>query len=186
LTITDYQQTRLGNVVTVTVTSDLSGVIYYHWYLDGLYVGVTEANEQSFYLDPDEQARVECVDTNSATFDPVANAPEGFPARRTLWWVRSLATDVEHYRVEQQAEGSQTWTTIGLVEHEADRWHYSLMTDRLDDLTTYTWRVVPVDTLGNDGTATTIGPEKIVRAPDAPDWTLSYDEGTDQVTFAAV
>ena len=59
-----------------------------------------------------------------------------------------------------------------------------MLTPRLDDLSTYTWRVIPVNTAGNDGTALTIGPELIVRTPDAPNIEIVFDSGTTRVTFS--
>jgi len=183
MAITAYTLTRLGEVTTVTVTSDLAGTIYYHWYTDGCYVGGGQSASRSFYLGLSDQTRVEVVDTNDADFDPVAGAPAGWPARRTLWWVRSIEADVASYRVEQKL-GAGDWSTLAIVHDRPEAWDYAVMTDRLDDLSDYTWRVVPVDAAGNDGTPFTIGPEQIVRTPDAPNFTITFDAGTTKVTFA--
>jgi len=181
--ITDYNQTRRGNVTTVNVTSSLSGVVYFHWYVDGVHVAATTSPEWTFRFEGGEQVRVEVVDTADPDFDTVAGAPAGWPARRLLWWTASVSADCAHYRVEQK-KATGSWETVGLVHHQADQWAYQLLTDRLDDLTEYTWRIVPVDTAGNDGTAKTIGPETVVRTPDAPDFDISFDSGTTQVTFS--
>jgi len=182
--ITDYAQTRHGTITSVTVTSDLSGTIYYHWYRDGVHVAATESATYWFVLQDQESLRIEVFDTNDADFDPIANAPDGWPARRTIWWVRSTATDVHHYRVDQKL-GAGAWSQIAVVYPETDIWSYSVVTPRLTDLSSYTWRIVPVDAAGNDGTALEIGTEKIVRTPDAPEFTVSFDSGTTKVTFAA-
>jgi len=182
MTITNYQITRLGVTVSVTATSDLEGDVWYHWYLDGLYQGVTTSPTRRFVLEG-EQARVEVVDTNDAAFDPYADPPESFPARRTVWWVRSLDSDVDHYRVEEK-EGSGAWTTLGIVQHDASKWSYELVTGRLTDLTDYEWRVIPVSKVGNDGSPVELAAERIVRTPDAPAFTIAYDADTDEVTFA--
>ena len=89
---------------------------------------------------------------------------------------------MSYYRVEQKL-GAGDWETLRIVPQVADQWAYSLLTDRLDDLSSYTWRVIPVDAAGNDGTAITIGAELIVRTPDAPDFTATFDSGTTKVTF---
>ena len=101
---------------------------------------------------------------------------------KTLWWVRSLAADVDHYRVEQQRDGGD-WVTIATVPVVQGKWSRQQITDRLVDLAEYTWRVVPVDTTGNDGTPVTIGPERIVRTPDAPEFVVSFDPATSRVSF---
>ena len=50
-----YSQRHEGNVSTVTGTTNLVGTVYYHWYLDGVWVGMTTANYYSFVLAPGEQ-----------------------------------------------------------------------------------------------------------------------------------
>lgn len=183
MAITSYSQVRDGNMTEVTVTSDLGGTVYYHWYVDGCYVASTTSPVKSFYLEVDEEARVEVLDTNDSAYDPIANAPAGWPSRRSLWWIRSTASDVDHYRVEQK-KGVGSWATIGLVQHDDREWTYHLLTPRLDDLETYQWQVIPVDKAGNDGSALDFGSEKIVRTPDSPDFEISFNSGPTTVTFS--
>lgn len=183
MSITDYQITRLHNTTQVTVTSDLSGTIYYHWYLDGVLVASTQSNVYTIFLPNSDQIRVEVIDTNDADYDPVANAPAGWSARRTLYWHRSLASDIDHYRVEQSKDEG-AWTTVATVAHEDRRWYYSALSGRLDDLSDYVWRVVPVDQAGNDGTPIALDSERVVRTPDAIDFTVSFSKATTKVTFS--
>lgn len=183
MAITGYNVRRHGRMVIVTATSGLAGAVYYHWYLDGIYMGMSTNGRWTVYLDVDEQARIVCQDTNDADYDPIANATDGYPARRTLEWYKSVDTDVSHYRVEQN-EDAGGWTELGTVAHEATRWQYTYLTRRLTDLASYQWRVIPVDLAGNDGTALTIATEKVVRTPDAPNYTVTYDDVTDEMTFA--
>lgn len=183
MTITDYSTIRTGSITTVVATSDLAGTVYFHWYLDGVWLGVTQSNRRDFHIDVAEQARVEVVDTNDVAFDYVAGAPAGWPARRLVAWVRSLADDVATYRVEQQRDGGD-WETVGIVPHDPTQWDCFLLTERLDDLTDYAFRVIPVDEAGNDGAAVTLSNERIVRSPDSPDFQIGYDAGTDKITFA--
>lgn len=184
MSITAYGTTRNGNVTTVVVTSDLSGTIYYHWYVDGAYVATSQSATHSFYLGSNEQVRIEVIDTNNIDYDYIANAPDGYPAYRTLHWVRSQDTDVDFYRVEQNKDGAG-WITAGTVSHDASEWDYSLLTARLTDLSSYQWQIIPVDLAGNDGTAISLASEKIVRTPDAPDFDIAYSSGTTKVTFSA-
>lgn len=182
MTITDYQCRRIGDVTEVTVTSDLSAPIYYHWYVDGSFRASTQTNVLSFYLDEGEQLRLEVLDTTDPDWDPIANAPDGYPPRRTLWWVRSISSDCVAYCVEQQKDGGG-WSSLITIPARDGVWEYSYTTQRLDDLADYEWRVVPIDSLGNEGTPLALSAETIVRTPDSPDWAFTFDEGTDKVTF---
>ena len=181
--ITAIDTTRIGTITSVTVTSSLSGTVYYHWYLDGSFIVTTTANTYTFNLKEGEQVILSVIDTTDADFDPIANAPDGWPSTRTLTWIRSLSDDVAKYRVEQSTD-EESWTTLAEVLHVADAWEYAHVTDPLTDLETYYWRVVPVDEAGNDGTALTLGPERIVRTPNAPEFTVSFDSETDKITWA--
>lgn len=183
MTITGYELTQLGEFTLVEATSDLASPTFF-WYVDGAYYQRTDLGELTVRLASGDQADVVAVDTTDPdNFDVVANAPTRYPARRTLWWTRSTDADVVRYVIKQQREAE------GLVEigdlPATESWAYRFLTPRLDDLTQYDWEVIPVDAAGNEGTALTFGPEQIVRKPDAPDFTLSFDEGTTRVTFTA-
>ena len=185
MAITSIEQSRNGNVTTVVATSGLAGDVRFYWYLDAAFVASTVSGTKSFVLERDDQARVDVLDSIDPAFDPVANAPVGYPARRSVSWVRSLDDDVGSYRVDQRQDGG-SWTAIGSVPHEANRWSYSVLSPRLVDLDGYEWRVVPVDLSGNDGTALSLGSAVVVRTPDAPRFTVSFDDATARVTFTEV
>ncbi len=184
MTITAYQIDYQQHVSTVRVTSDLSGTIYYHFYLDGAWLGQSQYPVWTLHLEQNEQAVVECVDSNDADFDPIAGAPDGYPARKTLWWIRSGASTVNHYRVDAKRD-SDAWATVAVVPHEDRRWTYSYLTDRLDDLTPYQWSVYAVDDDGHLIALALLDAETIVRTPDAPEFTVSRDDGTDLITFSS-
>jgi len=183
--ILTYTSFAFDTLTTVTVTTSLSSPVYYHWYRDGAHVGTTiDDPSYTFCVLPGEQAHIECVDTNDADYDPVAGAPsDEAPATRTLFWCRSLGTDVDHYRVEQQADGGD-WTLLATIPHDDTQWSYQYQTPRLTDLTAYAWRVVPVDQSGNQGTALALDAEDVVRTPDAPAFAATWDDGTQLVTFS--
>jgi len=184
MSITALTTCRVGGVTRATATSDLSGTVYFHWYLDGVCVASGTLASHCFALPVGRSARLAVIDTTDADFDPVANAPDGWPAWRSLFWVRSLDSGVDYYRIDQKLDAGD-WSAVGRVAAVAGQWSYSYETGQLADLGTYTWRIVPVDAAGNDGTPTEIGPEKIVRTPDAPEFTATFDEGSTKVTFAA-
>ena len=181
--ITAYAQTKSRSYTTVTVTSDLSGTVFYLWYKDGAFVARTSSPSYTFVLETGDQARIECVDTNDGDADPILLAPEGYPARRTIYWIRSVATDVDYYLVQQKKDAGD-WTTVARIPHDDSLWSYSWMSGRLDDLATYQFQIIPVDLAGNQGTALELNAEKIVRTPNAPDFDISFDADTDKVTFS--
>lgn len=184
MSVTAYSVTRLGDVVTVTATSNATGdPVTFYWYLDGAYVGCGASPTRAFLLTVEDQVIIHAVDSQDPNFDPIAGAPSGYPARRTLWWTCSLSSDVDYYRIEQKKDAG-SYQEIGRVFHEAGRWWFSFLSPRLDDLADYTWQITPVDEAGNDGTAVTIGPETIVRTPDAVQFTATFSEVTTRVTFA--
>jgi hypothetical protein len=187
MSITGFSQERAGDTTIVTVVSDLTGLVFYHWYMDGAYVATTTAPTYTFTLDVGEQVRIDVVDTNDAELDPLDNAPAGYPARVSLWWTRSESLDAVHYRVVQvrpQFGGEET--IIAEIPATADQWSFSLLTPRLNDGQEYQWWVYPYDTAGNQGTRIRLIPlSAVLRTPDAPNFSATYAAGTQRVTFAA-
>ena len=180
-----YEIIRLGDTVQVTVSMFLSGIRWFYWYIDGAYTGKTTGPTKTFQIPAGEQFRLDVIPTDQEDFDPIANAPAGYSSRRTLWWVRSLSADTAYYRVDQSMDGGE-WTTLALLPIETNQWDYSIITDRLDDLAEYTWRVVAIDAAGNESEPLLIGPEIVIRTPDAPNFSVFFDDETDMVTFASV
>jgi len=186
--ITALTQTRHstfgGTLLVVRATSDLAGTVYYHWYLDGVWIGATVSSTRTLFVAEDEQVRVAVHDTTDPNFDGLAAAPTAGPRRRTIWWVRSLASDVAVYRVDQRVDAGE-WTAVARVAADPAAWTYQVQTGVLTDLAEHEWRVVPLDAAGNEGTPLALDAEKVVRLPDAPDWTAAFDDETQKVTFAA-
>jgi hypothetical protein len=183
--ITAYSQTRNQNMSVVSVTSDLAGIIYYFWYLAGAFVAATQRNAYTFLLQPGEQARVDVIDTNDPDFDPIAHAQAGYPARRSIHWVKSQDADASSYRVEQRKDAG-AWSTIGIIYASPEKWSHVLLSPILEDLAVYEWRITPVDQAGNDGTAIALSAETIVRTPDAPNFAVAFSQTTGRVTFSEV
>jgi len=176
---------RFGNITQVTASSGLTGTVYYHWYVDGEHVARTTAPRYSFFFDTAEQRRIDVKATNNADYDGVLNAPLGYPVYRTIYWIRSVDTDVIRYKIQMQKD-SGDWNTIGYAPHKDETWEYEFKSPALTDLSTYNFRVYPIDKAKNDGTVITLGAEKVVRTPDAPNFTLAYDADTDKMTFTEV
>lgn len=178
--IQSYQTTNAGPLTRVTVTSSLSGLIYYNWYLDGQLAGVTQQPSYSFALQPGQQGVVDCIDSNSSA---PPSAPAGWPSTRTLLWERSTDATIDRYEVQQSGGGafssgfstgfSGSFTTIGYAADIPSQWSYAFVTGVLADLTNYAWQVVPIDRAGNAGTAIALAAELVVRTPDAPKFAVA-------------
>ena len=171
-----------GDNLIVTASSIFKNP-FYVWYQDGAYYRTTREKYCVFRYVPGKQSRVDCIDTTDENFDVIANAPENHSPIRTIYWIRSLSDDVDYYIVEFNKAGAG-WEELGQVDHDESKWEYSLETDRLDDLTEYEFRVTPYDDHDNPGTARTISSEKIVRYPDAPDFSVSYSDSTNKISWS--
>jgi hypothetical protein len=180
-----YSTVQIDDVTEVTVATSMTDVVYYCWYVDDAYVGKTASPTRSFQVESGEHLRVTCIPTDDEDFDPVQNAPDGFPGKRTLWWCRSLDSAVAQYRIDQKS-GDGDWAELATLSAVDGQWAYSFTTDTLDDCTSYTWRVVPINADGVEGTALTIGPETIIRYPDAPDFSATFDANSQTLAFAEV
>jgi len=183
MSITAYNFQNLRGQIQVTATSDLPGAVIYHWWVDADYVGASQSPSRVFSVYPGEQVRIQAVDTTDPEFDPAANAPDGWARRRVLRWLRSLDLDARRYRVDQK-EAAGEFQTIGWVPYDPAAWEYTYRTRELADLTEYTWRVVPIDAAGNEGDPATVGPELVVRTPDAPSFAISFNPATTKVTIS--
>jgi hypothetical protein len=183
---------RIGHLMQVAIVSNIHlSMGSFHWYRDGTYIGSTGIPSRTFRLEAGEQARIDVIASSDPGFDPQSQPEENQPSpRRILEWFRSLSSDAGNYIVEQAtSEDGESWTSaekIREIRHDGNRWGYRATTDILSDITHYRWTIIPVDVVGNEGTAgQTIGPEHIVRRPDAPDFTVSFDPGDSKVTFTA-
>lgn len=147
-----------------------------YWvYLDGVLVS-TQTTEE-FELQT-EGAYAPVVEVLDAADDVPSDAHPGI---LRLGWLPDA--DAAQYLV-QQYDGA-AWDTIATLAADASRpwWHYD--TPGLADETTHTWRVLPVDAAGNQGTAVQFV-ALMVRHPDPPKVTFTYDgAGPGTVTIAA-
>lgn len=166
-------QSRTGNTTTVVATSTLTGTVYFHWFQDTRYLGFTTTPRRTFYLSPGNQSVIDVVDSNSSA---QPTAPAQYPARRVLSFIRSSSPTIAKYRIEQQQNGGG-WTAVGVIADNPGSWVYNFTTPRLVDLSTYAWRVVPMDAAGNDGTPVMLSGESIVRTPDAPTFSATFSGG---------
>ena len=173
-----------GTVVATAVP--LAAVDHYEWFEDGVSVGRSADPAHTRAVELNDAVEVECIATRYDDFDAHRNAPQSYPAWRRIEWQPSVTGDVDHYRIDH-ATGESTpasWTEVGRLRHDA-REIYSFRSAALADLTFHWFRVTPVGTDGNDGTAKVFTPEsQHVRRPDAPDFDTSFDDGTQRITIS--
>lgn len=181
MAITSVTQSRAGDAVRVFATSDIATPIFY-WYFDGSYVGETQSGERFFVLSPGEQARIMVLDNAIANFDPIADAPDMYPARVTVEFIRSPDPDIDHYLIYEVK--NTVHTLVAKIMRNGEQWAYRYITPRLTDLATYQWRVDTVDRAGNVQSYTITKGRTCVRWPDAPNWTASMPS-TDIIVEAA-
>lgn len=179
-----YVVKRSGRSVSVTAIGDgaRASSVYYYWFRDGVFVGITTTPRRTFQVRSGQQAAIEAVIRNSPDVDPStigAVLPSG---KVILEWVRSDGSDEVAYRIQQKQDAG-SYTTIARVPMDGS-WSYRYETGKLDDLSEYTWKIIGIDAAGNvQSSGVTVGPITIVRRPDAPDCDFSYDSGTARVTI---
>ena len=156
----------------VGFTSTLSSPTFYV-YLDGTLIETTQRAQSVINVEPNVQFILEVLD--SPTDTPVVV----YPSRWWLNWGPSSGA-VDHYRVEEFV--SAAWVLRAKVPHSG-RSAYRWLTRHLEDVTTHQFRIVPVGTNGNQGTAATIT-GLMVRQPDVPVVEqTNYDQGTRTITL---
>jgi len=143
------------------------GSVYYV-YKDAVLLGSTT---QTWFLVT--LAAGECA--HISVFDDSADVPDaGFPGYFRFEW--DASTGATSYRIEEYID--TTWTTISTIPSTADT-HYSYNTPYLADGTEHQFRMVAAN--ANDSAARLIT-VLMVRRPDPPDVTYTYDSDTGDLT----
>jgi len=180
----EITQRRVGSVTLLKAASNLTPTVYFHWYVDGVFVGRSPDGQYAVSIGASETKTIDVVDSTDIAFDVYAAPTRRYASRRQIGWIRSLDANIASYLVEQFiAAGS--WATIATVPHDDRTWEYRVQTPVLADLAVYSWRVTPVHNNGNSGTALAIvGPLTHVNRPTPPVRSVTFDAGTTKVTFA--
>ncbi len=163
-------KTNLGNGGwKVIALSTITGATFYA-YRDGVFSSQNQTGIFYYQLQNGETLRVDIV-------DDLDDAPAlGFPGRAALQW--DEAVGATSYRIDQFVNAA--WTQVSLIQASTLS-VYEWISDFLDSLTTYTFRVAPVVS-GNDGY-----PREFTflmhRRPDRPTVNaFAYDDGTNTIT----
>ena len=161
-----------GGTFLVSAESDLAAPTYY-WWLDGHYLAETRRPSTIVSVEPGSHPVIE-------VFDDAARRPDyAVPSARQLVFGR--VPDAARYKVEQFIDGA--WELQDVVS-ESGALFKRRTTGQLADETDTQFRVTPVGTNEVEGTpaAATI---RMIRYPDPPNVTFTYNAGPHTVTIAA-
>ena len=159
-------------VVRLSWSSSLANPTYYIW-LDGELLEATAAESVDLTVGGDWQPVVD-------VFDSASDAPEYVSSGRTAlcWWP---AEGAGSYRVEEYV--ASAWVQRASIA-DGGAGFFSWLSRVLEDVTTHEFRVVAIDSAGNDGASTSFS-VLMVRHPDVPGVSYSYDSDTNKVAVAA-
>ena len=114
--------------------------------------------------------------------DDSADAPsEVCPGRMTLRWWASETPAAGYYSIEEYVAGE--WVERAKVLDNGAG-YFTWQSRWLEDVTTHQFRVVAAGADENQAAAVTVS-GFVVRYPDPPDVTYTYDDSTNTVTIAA-
>jgi ribulose bisphosphate carboxylase small subunit len=167
---------------TPELISEITGIYRASWTSDQtsptyrIYIdGVLQARQQDAFWEIRPNQILEVLDTDDAVPSPA------FPAYLVLDW--RVQDDADQYRIEQW--DGEAWGAVATLAADHSRGAMAYYTSVLEDCTTHTWRVVPIDAAGNDGTAVQFV-ALLVRHPDVPSVSWAYNGSvTGTVTITA-
>lgn len=158
-------------------TSSLSGTPTHYVYRNGKLVETTELDEMFFFVEPDENLIIQVFD------DPDDEPDVVYDGRLRLHW--HAEADADYYIAQEYVDSA--WEDVGKVIDDG-RQEFDFDTRFLEDVTTHQFRVkavqedYPSDAAGTvlSGANTTVSC-LMVRHPDVPDASYSYDKADGEV-----
>jgi hypothetical protein len=144
----------------------------YRIYVDGVHVKTTYQRRYPLHVDTE----LPVVDVLTAEEDPTLE--DARSARIILtWWPSPLAVI---YRVEQYID--YMWVTLAEIPDRGEAF-FEFVTEPLADDTQHQFKVIPIHASGAEKPELLIT-HQMVRAPDPPDVTVTYQDGSGKVTIA--
>lgn len=172
MAITEYTTTRVGaNTWRARASSDVTGASFY-WYRNGRLVARGVLPFFDFEVSPGESVRVDVYD--SAEDVP----PVSYPGRALLEWENRGG----RYRVDEWLDDA--WVSRGVVGPSA-RGSLQWPSGVLADGALHQFRVVALGADGNAGEGRVFG-VMMVRLPDPPGGSVSYDAVEEALTWSGV
>jgi len=150
---------------------------FYVW-RDGVLVldGVSDTETIIEGTDAEEPPAIQVLDSTE-TDDPLTVA---YPPFGLLQWRGDAA--VSYYRVDRYVGAA--WVTYITVGESGDGGYYSAKTPALVDAVAAQWRIIAVDSVGNESEPLPFT-FSITKHPDPPVIDMSYSDGTGLLTIEA-
>ena len=155
----------------ISWSSDLENPTFYI-YRDGVLISTTTETSITIIVATGETPVIEVL-------DEAGTPATAFPGNVMLCWYPREATD--YYRIDESV--SAVWTERAKVYDEGQAF-FIWYTRWLEDSTLHQFRIVPVGTNGNEGTATEVS-QLMVRHPDPPAQNFGYSAITRKITISA-
>lgn len=160
----DYRSWR------VSWSSDVEDPTFYV-YVDGALYLTTMDTETIVTVDEGEVPIIEVLD------DEDAIPTLAWPSRLTLCWYAE--PDTGYYQVQEYVD--EDWIARGNVSDRGEG-YFKWQSRVLEDVTSHQFRIIPVGTNGNEGTARTFVC-LMVRHPTPPDVSYAYSDSTHTVSI---
>ena len=138
-----------------------------------LYGELVSVQTHEFYNLMVEDGEFPVIEIN----DDTTTQKDGYPGRFILAWFESSGTD--YYKIEEYYGGE--WVERTKV-YDNGQTYYTWMSRFLEDETTHQFRITPVGTNGNSGTALSFS-TLMVRYPDVPDVTFTLSDDDQKITI---
>ncbi len=161
-----------GRSWRLTWSSDLPTPTFYVWQ-NGILLETTTATSRVFTVDQNSELFVDVFD------DALSTPSFGVNGRITVGW--QPVSGAVSYRVKELVGAA--WTERMSITSDGRPW-YSYQSRFLEDVTTHQFRVYAVSAAGNDSSAVELD-VLMVRCPDAPKVTGTYNTTTDKITITA-
>ena len=156
-------------------TSDLPGATFYV-YRDGVLIATTTGGSIIVTVEAGETPLIEVYD------DASTSPMESHPGRIMLAWCASSGSpEVNYYRVDEYIGAA--WVERARLRDDG-RGYFTWRSRQLEDCTSHQFRIVPVGDNANEGAADT-RTILMVRHPDPPEVSYTWDSGTRTITVSA-
>lgn len=145
----------------------------YYEYVDGVLMNVSTSTTRDLWLAPGEVVQFEVLDSPSVMPQPA------YPSRAWLSWYADTLEPAASYRIEELIDAE--WVTAGTVFPGVGQTYFTWLSRVLEDDNVHHFRIVPVAFNKEEGLPLRLV-VPMVRRPDPPAWSGTYDDNTGNLT----